>query len=1770
MNFIMRLRSWLDSSKTRSRRPKQTCEARLLVEALERRELLSAMPLNPIPTFTAPTSLTSATTPTITWTADAGPTRYDLWVNDTTAGVAQLIRQQNLFTNSFTPVTPLAVGHQYTAWVEAFNGSGQTAGWSQPLVFTIAAIVPPTVTAPASTTSDPTPLITWTASSGAARYDLWVNDTSAGIAQVIRQQSLTTTSFVPPTSLTVGHQYTTWVEAFTNTGVASGWSQPLSFSIVAATPTITGPVGSTSATMPSITWTTSAGAVRYDLWVNDTTANVSQFIRQQNLTTTSYMSSTSLTVGHQYTAWVQAFDSSGQTGGWSPAASFSVVATVPPTFTGPAASATSLPAITWTASSGAVRYDLWLNDTTANVAQVIRQQNLSTTFFTPATPLIVGHQYTAWVQALDSSGQTGGWSQPLTFSVIATTPPTLTGPNASPTSALPTITWTTSSGAASYELWLTDATTGAEVIDRQGLTTTFFTPPAALAAGHQYTTWVLAFDASGQTGGWSQPLSFLVQGVNNGSPTAAFTNDGPMAQGDTATVSFTGATGGSGGYAYSYDFDNNGIFEISNSGAAQATVPSFYLSTAGNHVVHGRITDSSGAFADYTTVITVNAVNSPPTATFANGGPVTQGSTATVSFSGATGGSGGYTYSYDFDNNGIFEISNSSVAQATVPAFYLTTVGGHVVHGRITDSSGSFTDYTTTIIVNGLPTATFTSGGAVDLGQTANVSFSGATGGSGGYTYSYDFNNNGTFEISGTGSAEAVVPGLYLGTVGSHIVHGRITDSSGNFSDYTTTITVNALPTATFTNSGPVGQGSTATASFSAASGGSGGYTYSYDFDNNGTFEISNSGAAQATVPALYLATAGSHVIRGRITDSSGGFTDYTTTVTVNAASSPPTAAFTSGGAVDLGQTATVSFSGASGGSGGYTYSYDFNNNGAFEISGSSSGEATVPASYLNTAGSHVVHGRITDSSGAFTDYTTTVTVSALPTATFTNGGTVDIGQAATVSFSGAGGGSGGYTYSFDFNNNGTFEISGSASAQATVPASYLSTAGSHVVRGRITDSKGGFTDYTTTITVNALPTATFTNGGAVDLGQTATVSFSGAAGGSGGYTYSYDFNNNGTFEISGSASAQATVPASYLNTAGSHVVHGRITDSSGGFTDFATTITVNALPTATFNNNGPVSQGSTATVSFSGATGGSGGYTYSYDFNNDGTYEISASASAQATVPASYLSSAGGHIVHGRITDSKGGFTDYTTTVTVNAVSSPPTATFTNSGPVNVGSTATVSFSGAGGGSGGYTYSYDFNNDGTFEISGSSSAQATVPGSYLSTSGSHVVHGRITDSSGAFSDYTTTITVNGGSSSGHTYYVATNGKDSNSGSAAAPFATLQQAMMSLHPGDTLNVEPGSYAGFVAGWDSAPATSGDLYGTVAGTAAAPITIQADPSAAPGSVIINTRANEVRYGIDLEPGCDYVHLIGFTIADSGGITTSSDRGGGIKVVGNNDQVINNTVTNIVYGFGIIADNANNVVLKNNTVTGTGSQGNDNYGHGIYLSGSLDGAVVQGNVIHNNDLIGIHINGDVSEGGVGLVTHALIENNFIYNNGQNGINADGLQSSVIENNLIYGYQNYGIALYQIDASAGSKNNVIVNNTIVSTVSGAGAAVRILDGGTGNTILNNILLGGGGIALRISNDSLSGLVSNYNIGGSSYFQSEDSGSTQTLAQWRTQKGQDANSLTATTTQLFVNASGNNYHLASGSPAINAGTNTDAPATDILGIARPLGQIDIGAYQG
>src|SRR5262249_26737165 len=112
-----------------------------------------------------------------------------------------------------------------------------------------------------------------------------------------------------------------------------------------------------------------------------------------------------------------------------------------------------------------------------------------------------------------------------------------------------------------------------------------------------------------------------------------------------------------------------------------------------------------------------------------------------------------------------------------------------------------------------------------------------------------------------------------------------------------------------------------------------------------------------------------------------------------------------------------------------------------------------------------------------------------------------------------------------------------------------------------------------------------------------------------------------------------------------------------------------NANPTATLSNSGPVKEGSTATVTFTNQADVSpadvaAGFHYAYDFDNDGTFDVGNGTYAGSvidkteTVPASFLDDGPGtRTVRARIIDKDGGFTDYTTAITITNVA--PTATF-------------------------------------------------------------------------------------------------------------------------------------------------------------------------------------------------------------------------------------------------------------------------------------------------------------------------------------------------------------------------------------------------------------------------------------------------------------------------------------------------------------------------------
>ena len=395
------------------------------------------------------------------------------------------------------------------------------------------------------------------------------------------------------------------------------------------------------------------------------------------------------------------------------------------------------------------------------------------------------------------------------------------------------------------------------------------------------------------------------------------------------------------------------------------------------------------------------------------------------------------------------------------------------------------------------------------------------------------------------------------------------------------------------------------------------------------------------------------------------------------------------------------------------------------------------------------------------------------------------------------------------------------------------------------------------------------------------------------------------------------------------------------------------------------------------------------------------------------------------------------------------------------------------------------------------------------------------------------------------TLYVATNGDDTAEGTTTRPWRTLQHAAQDVQPGDLIIVRPGRYVGVVLGWD----------GPQNGTAANPITFRGESGA-----IIDTRNNRTADGIDLE-GASFIVIEGFAIANGGTITRA-----GIRSVTNRGVVIRNNQVDNAGHWGILSGFSDDLLIENNVTSRSQIE------HGIYVSNACVNPIVRNNQVWGNAGNGIHMNGDVSQGGNGLILNALVEKNVIYDNGRqggSGINADGVQNSRFLNNLLYNNHASGISLYKIDGAGGSTNNVIAHNTI-SMPSDGRWALNIQNGSTGTSVVNNILHNNHSFrgSIDISADSLSNFSSDYNVVMERFI--VDNGPVQNLAQWRQQTGQDRNSVVAIPTTLFVNAAGHDYQLLSNSPARDKGVVRNDVREDRIGTLRPVGPTsDIGAYE-
>ena len=387
------------------------------------------------------------------------------------------------------------------------------------------------------------------------------------------------------------------------------------------------------------------------------------------------------------------------------------------------------------------------------------------------------------------------------------------------------------------------------------------------------------------------------------------------------------------------------------------------------------------------------------------------------------------------------------------------------------------------------------------------------------------------------------------------------------------------------------------------------------------------------------------------------------------------------------------------------------------------------------------------------------------------------------------------------------------------------------------------------------------------------------------------------------------------------------------------------------------------------------------------------------------------------------------------------------------------------------------------------------------------------------------------------TFHVAPTGADAAAGTDAAPWQTIQRAADAVAAGDTVVIHPGTYAGFRVG--------------ARGTEAAPITFVGD-----GDARIVGSATTDR---------DAVHVEGGAWIRIEGLHVSGATRAGISALDCEHITVRGNRVDANGRWGVFSAFCDDLVVEDNEISRSGAE------HGVYASNSADRPVIRRNTIWGNAMCGVHMNGDISLGGDGVISGAVVEDNVIRDNGLRGgsaINGDGITGALIRNNILDGNHASGISLYRTDGGAPSTGNRVINNT-VRMASDARSAVNIQDGSSGNVLRNNVLLNASPTrgAIDLCATCVAGMTSDHNAVVGRFL---IDGAAVDLAGWRARTGMDAASFVATAADLFTDPATGDLSLRAGSPAIDQGVADDAPAHDAHGIARPQGAaIDIGALE-
>jgi len=390
------------------------------------------------------------------------------------------------------------------------------------------------------------------------------------------------------------------------------------------------------------------------------------------------------------------------------------------------------------------------------------------------------------------------------------------------------------------------------------------------------------------------------------------------------------------------------------------------------------------------------------------------------------------------------------------------------------------------------------------------------------------------------------------------------------------------------------------------------------------------------------------------------------------------------------------------------------------------------------------------------------------------------------------------------------------------------------------------------------------------------------------------------------------------------------------------------------------------------------------------------------------------------------------------------------------------------------------------------------------------------------------------------TYYVATTGNDSATGTSSSPWKTIQKAANTVVAGDTVIVQSGTYNERVTFSAGHGGTSGKM-----------VTFKAEP-----------RRTVTMQGFDTT-NANYLRIEGFNITYSGG-------GSGVNINSNYVEVVDNYFYDVKY----------------NGVAGSGVGKSDN----IYIANNKmyhcnKGIVASGKnwTVENNEVERLFDYGNDCDYSRFFGENIIFRKNYFHGTLQSEIGSshvDGFQTYAVnpgeyaknitmENNII-------VDFHQGLMAAGKNNshsNITFNRNIFIIKGWSSGAWGICAEGIKNiSVVNNVFCGPliHGVGFRVlSGITTTGVIKNnifYNAGSNYWAEAGctmDSGYNLLYTTSGTINASNYPKDLVNIDPKFVDITKDDFHLQSGSPCIDAGDPTFP--------VPPCGgkRIDIGAYE-